>query len=158
MASPYLKSGRLGEVLAAIQAMGASEDRYARSCEAWSKIIGGNGRELGYWKKVFDEHPEFFRKIIRKKKGEREEGEEEGEEERYAMIWRMAYKQEPGTPARRVLGSQEIKLLCDMAVNMHAKAVEERRWWVAPVLSFVGALLGALIAFAGAGLFRGTAH
>ena len=57
-----------------------------------------------------------------------------------------------------MLAPEDIKLLCDIAVNMHAKAVEARRWWIAPVLSFVGSLLGALIAFAAAGLFRGATH
>ena len=46
--SPYLKSGRLGDVLAAIQAMGASEDYYARSCAAWAPIISGEQHDRQY--------------------------------------------------------------------------------------------------------------
>src|SRR5262245_25432496 len=96
MASPYLRPGRLGDVLAAIQAMGASEDFYARSCDAWSRVIGGDRRDGQYWKNVFDEHQEFFRKAIR----------EPGAEERYALIWRMAYKEQAEvSPGRRVLQS-----------------------------------------------------
>jgi hypothetical protein len=148
--SPYLKSGRLGDVIAAIQAMGASEDYYARSCDAWAPIISGQQRDGRYWKNVFDEHGEFFRQVIR---------EQEAADERYALIWRMAFKDEPGkSPRRRVLAPEEIKLLCDMAVNMHARALEAQRWWIPPALAFVGSLLGAIIAFAAAGLFKGVTH
>jgi hypothetical protein len=148
--SPYLKDNRLGDVLAAIQAMGPREDRYSGSCDAWAQIISyGSGRDANYWKVVFDEHGEFFR--------EGRERDDNQRERLYALIWRMAFKDEPTkTPRRRVLAPEEVKLLCDIAINMHAKAIEGQRWFVAPVLSFVGSLVGAFIGFAAAGLFRGA--
>jgi hypothetical protein len=143
--SSYLKSGRLGEVLVAIQAMGADEVYYARGCNGWAKVLGEHDGQ--YWEQVLKDHGEFFRKVIRDPR----------EEDRYALVWRMAFQEEPTkTPKRRVLSPEEIKLLCDIAVNMHAKAVDAQRWWVAPVLAFVGSVFGALIAFAAAGLFRGA--
>jgi hypothetical protein len=87
VSSPYLKPGRLGEVLAAIQVMAVS-DQYRRTLEQWTYYLSGirapksqsepdsdfeadsesepasepdAERAAGRWRIVFDEHPEFFR-------------------------------------------------------------------------------------------------
>jgi len=39
--SPYLKPGRLADVIAAIQAL-ASHEYYYNSCERWAHIISGD--------------------------------------------------------------------------------------------------------------------
>jgi hypothetical protein len=193
--SPYLTPDRLGDVLAAIQAMGSNE-AFRQTCEDWTRIISGpqargdltedpiddqtddqavdqpvTKEQTNRWKIVFDEHPEFFRRSRTSSEGK----------ERYSLISRRAlplvhrehktkilnrdYKQlsslEKKDYGRPQLSDGAIETLMAIAVNMHARAVEEkrdRRWWIPPILSGTGALAGALIAaligFVGLAIFH----
>jgi len=158
---PYMKPGRLADLLAAIQTM-AIHERYRRSSADWAHLISGDANRATYWKTVFDEHPEFFRPSPQ-------------HPDEYALVWRRAssrYRREIG----RVLEQEEIdkpdaqnrsqhlsrppvpeaqiRTLLDTAINLHQKAVEERRdrrLWIASLTaivstigSFVGALVGVL--------------
>ena len=59
--SPYLKdSNRLGDVIAAIQAM-AVYKFYKLSFEEWADRISADKSQADKWKNLFIEHPEFFR-------------------------------------------------------------------------------------------------
>ena len=59
--SPYLKpDDRLVNVIATIQAMGTYR-YYKRNIEDWADRISGKKEESAKWKKVFEDHPEFFR-------------------------------------------------------------------------------------------------
>lgn len=59
--SPYTaNSGRLAEVVAAIQAM-AVYSYHMRSFAHWAVAISGEKSKAPHWRQVFEEHPEFFR-------------------------------------------------------------------------------------------------
>jgi hypothetical protein len=59
--SPYLKSGRLADVIAALQIMAAGE-RPEREIRGWARELSysDSQKELDKWMGVFREHPEFF--------------------------------------------------------------------------------------------------
>jgi hypothetical protein len=150
--SPYLKPNRLGDVLAAIQAM-ALHKQYRQSCADWADWISGEKNRSDYWEQVLDDHPEFFRRS----RVDRD----------YALIWRRALvtnkeyealteqeKQKVGQPA---VPEAQIKTLVDMAINLHGEALaasRDWRWWIAPAVSFAGSFFGAILAFLTAALFR----
>ncbi len=145
---PYLKRNRLPDVLAAIQFM-ALHAQYQMSSGKWALRMGRDNPD--HWKKVFDDHPEFFR---------------QSSAGNYALIWRRAY--DPGAQKtvtdeqfdappddekksrRPPVPEAHIKTLLDMAVNLHSqelKAKRERRWLITPTLSFAGSLIGAILGF-----------
>jgi hypothetical protein len=123
--------------------------------------------QTNYWKNVFNDHPEFFRRA-------RMSG---GGKERYSLIWRRAlplahmenanqilsrdYKQLPLLEKkaywRPQLADSSVQALMDIAIKMHARAVEDKhawRFWLPSVMSLVGSLAGAGIAFVGVWLFH----
>jgi hypothetical protein len=63
--SPYLKTGRLADVIAAVQFMGASGRPEADILD-WTQRLSGNKEESERkrWTAVFKEHPEFFHVYI----------------------------------------------------------------------------------------------
>ena len=73
--SPYLKDNRLADVLAALQVMALSSE-YRMSCKGWAYKISGDEGRSDYWRTIFDEHQEFFRRSTA--------------EDNYALIWRRA--------------------------------------------------------------------
>lgn len=61
--SPYLNDpNRLSDVLAAIQAT-ATNKYYKLDLEGWSDRINGDEKHADHWRRVFEEHPEFFDSI-----------------------------------------------------------------------------------------------
>jgi hypothetical protein len=157
--SPYLKTGRLADLLAAIQTM-AIHDRYRRSVPDWADLICGDKDAASHWTTIFDDHPEFFRPSS-------------GNPGEYALIWRRAGNNRYHRKLGRILERAEIdelipeqreryisrppvpeaqvKTLLDTAISLHQKAVDayrDRRWWVTPlttVLSTAGSFLGAIL-------------
>jgi hypothetical protein len=136
------------------------------NCTEWADKISGDKGKADYWKAIFIEHSEFFRKSSLRNN------------DNYALIWRRALPsrydpqtrqlitdlqydaltaQEKARITRPPIPESQIKTLMDMAVDLHGKAVEasrDWRWWIGPGLSFTGSLIGALIAFAAVALFK----
>ena len=156
--SPYLETGRLADVIAAIQFM-AMNERSSWPCEEWAEGISGDKAKGPHWQTVFDEHPEFFRKSP-------------NYEGHYALIWRRALPRrffrklskmltqsefdalsadDKRWVSRPSVPDQEIKTLIDIAIELHAKAREQHadwRWWVPIVASFLGSLVAVLLGLA----------
>jgi hypothetical protein len=149
--SPYLKPGRLGDVIAALQFLGQYDD-YKLSVEEWTEKLATMPRSTDQrsWSEVFGEHPEFFRK---------------NDDGLISLVWRRATaKSQEGI--RPPLHSETIVRLIDTAIRLHTMAVDARRadenrdtekkigmrWWtqllvsvVTAILAFVGVLLAASI-------------
>ena len=152
--SPYLSNPtRLGDVIAAIQAMGTYKF-YKLSFEGWADRITGDGSQGDYWKRIFQEHPEFFRLDSARAKA--------------SLVWRRQYAKHYDVDSETRISPQEykvllperkkrvsrdplspadIKTLIDTAINLHSRAVElqrDRGWWKSPLLTAVAALIGAV--------------
>jgi hypothetical protein len=75
--SPYLSDpSRLADVIAAIQAMGTYKF-YKLDFKGWADRISADESRGEYWKKIFEQHPEFFRL--------------DGKREKASQIWRRQY-------------------------------------------------------------------
>jgi len=156
--SPYLKdTNRLGDVIAAIQVM-ATYRYYKLPHDGWADRIAAN-EDINFraqrWKKLFKEHPEFFRL--------------DSAGEKASLVWRRQFpkrydvdtgklislEQYEGLTepkklrvSRTPLQSSDIKALIDTAVNLHSRALEhqkDRRWWVPLVASAGGGLIGSVV-------------
>lgn len=157
--SAYLNEpGRLGDVIAAIQAM-ATYKFYKLPFEGWADRISGDEQRAGHWQQVFEQHPEFFRL--------------DGERRRASLVWRRQYPrryyvdeertltiQELGNlPAdvrdtrvsRTPLTASDIGTLVKTAIELHSRALDakkEMRWWLPLATggsSLIGAIVGALL-------------
>lgn len=153
--SAYLNEpGRLGDVIAAIQAM-ATYKFYKLSFEEWADRISADKGRAAHWQRVFEEHPEFFRL--------------DGGRRRASLVWRRQYPRRYHVDEERTLTVEELARLPDhvraerisrsplaaadigalvrTAVELHARALESRkesRWWV-PVAAIIGSFLGAVV-------------
>jgi hypothetical protein len=153
--SPYLaNSGRLADVIAAIQGMGTNKF-YKLSFEGWADRITANKNQALYWKNVFEQHPEFFRL--------------DGAREKASLVWRRQYpkrfhvdlekrlsveefqalsEEQKGRVSRGPLTPDDIKALVDTAISLHSRALESehaRKWWIPLASSAIGGLLGAIL-------------
>lgn len=151
--SPYLHDpNRLGDVIAAIQAMGTYKF-YKLSFDQWADRISGDSSKGDHWRNVFEEHPEFFRL--------------DGPRIKASLVWRRQYpkrfdvnterslsrdefykltEEEKAHVSRNPLSPADIKALIDTAINLHSRSLErqkERRWWI-PLTSAFGGLVGAI--------------
>ena len=153
--SAYLNEpGRLGDVIAAIQAM-ATYKFYKLPFEGWADRISADKQRAAHWQRVFEEHPEFFRL--------------DGERQRASLVWRRQYprryyvdeertitKEElaklpehvrESRVSRSPLTASDIGVLVRTAVDLHARALESRResrWWI-PVAAIIGGFAGAVV-------------
>jgi len=153
--SPYLaNSGRLADVIAAIQAMGTYKF-YKLTFEGWADRITANKNQALYWKNVFEQHPEFFRL--------------DGAREKASLVWRRQYpkryhvdlekrlsvqeykaltEDQKDRVSRDPLTPEDIKTLVDTAINLHSRALESehaRKWWIPLASSAIGGLVGAVL-------------
>jgi hypothetical protein len=159
---PYLKRGRLADVIAAIQVMAAAE-RPERAIKDWAHELDRNrdAPTIERWTSVFREHREFF--LVYERPGE--------DRLKAALRWRYVFKiydsktgkeytpvekdampeEQRKTLTTKPLAGQEIETLLNTAIGLRARAMEERvaaRWWVpliAAFLGFGGAILGAVL-------------
>lgn len=158
-ASPYLKPGRLADVIAALQVMAAGQ-RPEKEIAGWADELSRSqaDEEIDKWTGVFNEHPEFFLVYTLRVQ----------EELKAALRWRYTNKlydpvgKQEYTPEQKKelakdvqfrlttkpLGSDAIGTLMNTAIELHSRAIDElsaRRWWVpvlAACLGFAGALIG----------------
>jgi hypothetical protein len=161
--SPYLKRGRLADVIAALQIMGAGE-RPEKEIRHWAKELSysDSDTEVAKWTAVFREHPEFF--LVYRLQGD--------PNLKSALRWRYTSKLYDTTTGKeytpeekdllpekqrwllttKPLTSDSIATLMSTAIELHSRAIEElsaSRYWIpilAACLGFAGALLGAIIA------------
>ena len=157
--SPYLaKASRLGEVIAAIQALGAYAYHDA-PISYWMRADRLDSARTA-WITVFSEHPEFFR--LDDSKGEK----------RVALHWRWAqaqtydpvrgemltWEQRQALPdtvreslVRKPLEPDQIATLITTAIELHSRAVahqQEQRWLVPLLFGLAGTLLGVVTTIA----------
>ena len=155
MKNPYLKPGRLADVIAAITALG-SYRYYKLSVEKWAERIANKPKGADRWGKILSEHPEFFRIGTDDKKA--------------SLVWRRQHPKlfdtrrhteispeeflelEPEQKeriSRRPLDVSEITALINVAISLNERALEQakfRKWWVPiaiGVLAFIGSFVGA---------------
>lgn len=138
----------------------AMNERSSLNCRQWAQGISGDECKDAYWRAVFDEHAELFRKSP-------------DDPDHYALIWRRALPRRYSRHDGRMLSQEEfdalpankkkwvsrppvpetqIKTLVDIAITLHARQVEQHRdwrWWVPIAASFVGTLIGAGVALVG---------
>ena len=158
MKNPYTTNkNRLADVIAAIQVM-ATYKFYKAEHSTWAKRIEGDESNGEYWKKIFKEHPEFFRLG--------------GERNKASLVWRRNYqklydvdleekisrdkfkslnKEEKARISRIPLADSDISTLINTAINLHTRELDEKkdaRWWIAAIAGFsgmLGAIIGSLI-------------
>jgi len=153
--SPYLSSDdRLGDVIAAIQAMGTYRF-YKLDFDTWADHICGDPRQGSHWRIVFEQHPEFFRL--------------DSDRKRASLVWRRQRPrlydvdkdrniEKSELPklsvaacerlSRMPLKSDELGMLVSTAISLHARALEHRqdtRWWITASIGFLGALAGGIL-------------
>lgn len=157
--SPYLDSfDRIGNVIAAIQVLGVYQS-HSILFDKLINILPGNDKKEGYWKEIFQDHPEFF-------------GVDKAENSVH-LIWRLAKKNNFHVDRHEILTddeikglsatirkaklekppleSEEISTLIKTAIDMHTRAIElkkETRWMSSPLFSLLGVVLGAALTFA----------
>ena len=160
---PYLKHGRLADVVAAVQFIGAARRPEAEIAE-WTERLSGSReqKEVKRWTAVFTEHPEFFHVYTLKGRGELKAALRVRYANRlYDAETETAYKPEDVATLEedvknrlttKPFDGEMIAAMATTAISFHARASEDRtarRWWVpifAAVLGFVGALSGAFLA------------
>jgi hypothetical protein len=166
MNSPYLRDdNRLSDVIAAIQAM-ATYKFYKLDFEGWADRISADKTRAEHWRRVFEQHPEFFRL--------------DGEQKRASLVWRRQFPKrydvdtrndisresfyqldESGKAriSRSPLPAAEIKTLIDTAINLHSRALEaekQHHWYKPLVFQAAAALLGAVLGSWASNVARST--
>jgi hypothetical protein len=152
--SPYLKPCRLGDVIAAIQVL-AYYKFYRLEIAEWAERITGDGANAGALEEVFRDHPEFFQisagsnglkaALVARRSFTRSYDVDVGRDVDKDTV--MAVRDDAAARSRfsrRPLTPDETAVLIRTAVDMHSRAVEQRKaghWWVP--------LAGAGIGFAG---------
>lgn len=153
--SPYLATeSRLADVIAAIQAAGTYKF-YKLDFETWADRICGDAAQAEHWRRVFFEHPEFFRLdsgrtkaslVLRRQRQKLFNVDDE-------KVWQKADIDALPAPqrlrfSRLPLTASEIEALVDVAISLHTRATErerDRHRWIAPVLGFLGAITGGVL-------------
>lgn len=153
--SPYISShDRLAHVIAAIQAMGTYK-YYKLDFDSWADRISGSEADGSSWKKLFEEHPEFFRLDSRRIKA--------------SLVWRRQHPKRFDVDCRKEisrdefyalsdekkqrisrlpLSTDELSTLINAAMNLHSRALEQhkdKRWWITGGIAIVGVIVGALL-------------
>lgn len=153
--SPYIANkNRLADVISAIQAMAVSPFHMC-SFEQWSKNITGVTTSADHWKKIFEDHPEFFRLDSTRTLA--------------SLVWRRQFPKQYHVDLGRQISDEEfkvlpsekrdrltrgplspadIKTLIDAAINLHSTAVElrrEGRWWAQALITAAAGLVGAVL-------------
>ena len=126
--SPYLNEPtRLPKVLSAIQVMGTYKF-YKLDFAGWADRISGDAKQADHWKRVFEEHPEFFRLDAGRGKA--------------SLVWRRTYQklydvdkeekitrerfhqltvEEKTRISRNPLTNEDISTLITAAIQLHSR-------------------------------------
>ena len=153
--SPYLKQQRLADVIAAIQVM-STYKFYKLDFAGWSKRITGVDTNAEYWRKVFVEHPEFFRL--------------NNDQSKVSLVWRRSYQRNYHVDREETLTREQIKALPEIeqtqrlsrspltnsdtatlistAIDLHSRAIasqQEKRWLLPSLVTVLAVCLGAII-------------
>lgn len=160
--SPYLvNDNRLGDVLSAIQTLGTYRF-YKLTPEKWSARISGDTASGNHWKKVFREHPEFFRfssddvkvsLVLRRQKPKLFDVDTLEEVTRTERDRRDSDGQ--ARISRAPLNEGELQMLIGVASNLHSKALHDRqdgRWWLPLAATIFSAVIGLTGVWLGASL------
>jgi hypothetical protein len=146
--SPYLKTDeRLSDVISAIQTLGTYRF-YKLSTEKWSERICGDASQTDKWKTVFEEHPEFFRYSADLKNVSlilRRQRPKLYDVDTLQIVQRADREARDAAGKARIsrapLSDGELQLLIELAVNLHKKALEDRRdgrWWMPLIIALIG--------------------
>ena len=158
--SPYLAdSNRLADVIAAIQAT-ATYKFYKLPFAGWADRIAGDDSQEHHWRNVFQQHPEFFRLDSARQKASlvwRRQHPKRFDVDTGIKITKDAFMALGDAAKDRIsrtpLSSSEIATLIETATHLHARALEQRqdkRWWIAALVSVLGIAMGFLGAVLGA--------
>lgn len=161
--SPYLTSPkRLADVIAAIQVMGVYKF-YKADFASWSDRICADKTQANHWRKVFEDHPEFFRldgakakaSLVWRRQFPRIYHVDRGRELTSEELQQLPAQEHDTRVSRRPLAPSDVNALVTAAMDLHTRALEhqrERRWWVdvlvavfVAVASLVGAMLGGYL-------------
>lgn len=163
--SPYQKPGRLADIVAAIQIMGAYTWA-SREVKDWAKKLCTaevpSASDITRWTEVFQEHPEFFRLTqtgwasLRWRHGyDRNYHVTQEKELTQPEILALTEKQREDDLTRKVLTADQIEALMKTAIEFHSREIaqsQENRWrlmllvgLITPILAFIGAIAGAAI-------------
>lgn len=156
--SPYLKTAtRLADIISAIQVM-SSYKFYKLDCKGWAYRISGDEKKEKYWENIFNDHPEFFRfnqgndkvSLAWRRSKQRTYHVDQNKELTRLEIEKLPVDIRKTRISRNPLSSSDISTLITTAINLHSRALEnkkEDRWWLTPVIGVGGSLLGVLLGF-----------
>ena len=155
MSSPYLnEENRLADVVAAIQVMGTYKF-YKSDFTGWADRITGDETQADHWKRVFEEHPEFFRLDSGRSKASlvwRRNYQKLYDVDREEKITREQFHQlnaeQKSRISRNPLTNSDISVLISAAIQLHSRALEhqqDKRWWISGVVGLIGVIVGATI-------------
>src|SRR5215212_938906 len=97
--SPYLNDpNRLADVISAIQVT-STYKFYKLTFDAWADRISADSSRGEYWKKIFEQHPEFFRL--------------DGQRQKASLVWRRQYPKRFQVDDERVLTRAEYDSLTE---------------------------------------------
>ena len=128
---------------------------YKLDFAGWADRIEGNESNSGYWKTIFEQHPEFFRLDSGRNKA--------------SLVWRRNYQklynvdqeekisreqyisltdEQKLRISRTPLTNSDISTLVNTAINLHSGEIvhkKDSRWWISGAIGLAGVILGALI-------------
>lgn len=159
--SPYLESCRLGDVIAAIQVL-AYYEFYNLEVNKWAERITGDAADATSLETMFRDHPEFFQLrttenglwaslVARRSFTRSYDVDAKKEIPKNEVIERKNDPEAAKRLTRRPLTPEETAVLIRTAVDLHSRAVEQRkagRWWVplaSAGIAFVGGVVAVLI-------------
>ncbi len=155
--SPYLEKGRLAEVIQAIQVLGYYKF-YKRNISDWIEQITGKKdfATLSHWRKVFEEHPEFFKieeeqnvGLLLRRTFKKNYHVDSDKELSRAELDVMSFTDIANRVSRIPLAEQEIVMLVQTAIALHESAMRrkaDRRWFLPLAIALLVGWLPPMVA------------
>jgi len=154
--SPYLNdNNRLSDIIAAIQVM-ATYRFYKLDIKEWSRRISGNDKFHFHWKQVFEEHSEFFRfndtndkvSLVWRRSKQRRFHVDIKKELSIKELDELDEETKSSRLTRTPLSSSDIETLISTAIDLHSRALENKkdeRWWIIPLVSSLSGIVGVIV-------------